>query len=62
MSITTILFMMLTAMSGVSVVAGFRDPDNRQIVNLRAFFRFWLPLQIMAGLWLVAAYRLFFGP
>jgi len=54
--------MVLTALSVVPIVAGLRDPDNRQIGSLQVFVRFWLPVQIILGLWALAFYELFLCP
>ena len=62
MTPTLVIFMALTALSVVPVVAGLRDPDNWQIGSLQVFVRFWLPVQIILGLWALAFYELFLCP
>ena len=62
MTPTLVIFMVLTALSVVPIVAGLRDPDNRQIGSLQVFVRFWLPVQIILGLWALAFHELFLCP
>ena len=62
MTPTLVIFMVLAALSVVPIVAGLRDPDNRQIGSLQVFVRFWLPVQIILGLWALAFYELFLCP
>jgi len=54
--------MVLTALSGVLVIAGLRDPDNWPITDTKAFIRYWLPVQINLALWALAFYELFLCP
>jgi len=51
MTPTLIIFMVLTALSVVPIAAGLRDRDNWAISDVRVFVRFWLPVQIILGLW-----------
>ena len=62
MTPTLTIFMILTALSVVPVIVGLRDPDNWPINEMRAFIRFWLPVQIILGLWALAFYELFLCP
>jgi hypothetical protein len=62
MTPTLIIFMVLTALSVVPIAAGLRDRDNWAISDVRVFVRFWLPVQIILGLWALAFYELFLCP